>query len=428
MGCGDGICQNGDGVFSNNTKPYTYSWYKIQSTVSSQKKMNVPQSDNPDDDCKPDSTCSHGVSAGGDERRPRRDERIHPNAFLQVGATVPPPTPPSGFSRLKDVPLPPLDGVPYEEEGAPPLDSVSPEDIDALVNFEMNRLSIEEREHTINDIHGVADEVHETPVFVQGKLYDLEESLYEVQQQQACRFQPSPGDGTYAYLLALQKDPVYVQDPALRLSFLRATRFDVTRATRRIIDFFRVKLELFGEELLARDVYQSDLAPEEIPHLHSGYQQVLPARDRGGRTVNLWVPALLSGSSYQTILRCMFYAFMALSRSEETQKKGIVDVGYFVKYDFSDMPKELAWKVPKLRKTLPLRVSALHFCSDSFLMHPILSLGMFVSNAVVRTRLRWHYGKISNLQHNNINSRSDRKNSSVQQHTFADSFASQFSR
>ena len=53
-----------------------------------------------------------------------------------------------------------------------------------------------------------------------------------------------------AYAMAVSMDPNYVHDPKFLLMFLRADNYSIPKAIWRIKHHFRIKLELFGKELL----------------------------------------------------------------------------------------------------------------------------------------------------------------------------------
>ena len=95
-----------------------------------------------------------------------------------------------------------------------------------------------------------------------------------------------------AYERAKYMNEDYVQDRSFRLRFLRCDRFHSELAAQRMVQHFKIKQDLFGNgPVLARDVLLSDLSPEDILALESGYIQVLPVRDVAGRSI-FWVTAM----------------------------------------------------------------------------------------------------------------------------------------
>jgi hypothetical protein len=68
---------------------------------------------------------------------------------------------------------------------------------------------------------------------------------------------------------------------------LRADDYDPYKAALRLVRHFESKLNLFGEELLCKDITQDDLDEETLKCLYSGWIQDLPVRDMAGRVVNV---------------------------------------------------------------------------------------------------------------------------------------------
>lgn len=161
---------------------------------------------------------------------------------------------------------------------APDFES-SFEDPDALLARELNRLSMQEREQVLYEVHGVAEAVDEQPDFVNKSLCQLDIELDKIQ-------------GKAAYDQALLLDPQYVRNLNFLLKLLRSSRFDAKGAAVRMVRYFQCKLELFGTEKLVKDIQLADLSSEDVACLSSGFLQVLPMRDRAGRAICFFNPSL----------------------------------------------------------------------------------------------------------------------------------------
>jgi hypothetical protein len=191
-----------------------------------------------------------------------------------------------------------------------PLD-VSPDEVYSLVAKQMTSLSMEDREKVYYDLHGVSEEVKETPEMVASSLLQLELELQKLQLQQK-----------YAYEAAKSMNPSYVQNPEFQLKFLRADLFDAPKAAFRLARHFQNKLELFGRDKLARDIQQDDLDKETIDALYSGYAQTLPLRDRAGRLVHIWfhhpanhaITAKVSSWMLDVVVNKVFVELRCISR------------------------------------------------------------------------------------------------------------------
>jgi hypothetical protein len=170
-----------------------------------------------------------------------------------------------------------------------------PKAMSTLVASELNQLSLSEREGLYDDLHGVCQTTEELPE----KIAELCSSL----QQEITKLK-----GRSAYDKALFLCPSYVLNPDFLRMFLRSQNFNVRDAAQRMVQHFQFKLELFGIERLARDIRLSDLDPDDQTALRSGSVQLLPQKDRSGRTIFLLVHRLLNYKApinqVRTVLFC----------------------------------------------------------------------------------------------------------------------------
>jgi len=244
---------------------------------------------------------------------------------------------------------------------SPSLNPVLPEDVDAMMAHAMTQLSVHEREEVYNDIHGVADEIVETPEMIDEAIGRMKIELFKMSTEATAT----------AYQQALAQDSSYVYDYKSLLSFLRAERFDPVRAAIRLTKFYSFKLEAFGIEKLTKDIYQDDLTQSERDGMYNSTTNLLPFRDRGGRSVSFMVVSLpLPSVPQQELVRRGFYAGLSHSRDEENQKKGLSCVVYFVgdgwcdpEVDDSLLKANKHWG--RLTESIPVRHSVIHFCYSS---------------------------------------------------------------
>ena len=94
--------------------------------------------------------------------------------------------------------------------------------------------------------------------------------------------------------LALEKYPKYVLGRKFLLKFLRAEKFDIFAAATRMCRHFEIKLELFGETALGREIKLNDLDEDDMEAMKSGYIQVLQGKDVGHRPVIFYYKAVSS--------------------------------------------------------------------------------------------------------------------------------------
>lgn len=152
------------------------------------------------------------------------------------------------------------------------IHSVEPDSIDFMVAKEMASLSIQDREKVYSDIHGVSRTIDETPELISHSLQQLDFELSKLVDRAA-------------YDSAKEMNPAYVKDESLRLKFLRTDLFDAKKAATRIGLFFKHKLDLFGKELLTKNITQDCLSEEAMRALYLGNFRLLEERDSSGRAL-----------------------------------------------------------------------------------------------------------------------------------------------
>lgn len=153
----------------------------------------------------------------------------------------------------------------------------NPETIDQRLAEEMNSLSLDERNRGLEALHGVANELEETPELLQQSIQATKSALQDDSLLPPSRKQ--------AYLLALEADPSFVNDPNFIIAFLRSENFDAKRSAARMVLYLEKKKRHFGAEALTRSLHLGDLTRSERETLEAGAWQLLPDRDRSGRLV-----------------------------------------------------------------------------------------------------------------------------------------------
>jgi hypothetical protein len=262
----------------------------------------------------------------------------------------------------------------------PPAQNIEDKEMESQLAKEINQLSMAERDEVLRDIHGVNDDIEETPELVAQKLVELENALQKIRKKDA-------------YDLAQFKSPEYAREYNFRLMFLRAERFAPSKAAARIVRHFETKLELFGPEKIARDIIMDDLGEDGITSLVSGFTQNLPVRDSSGRAIHCWIPALRHPDcSIKARLRHIFYVAMLAMWDEETQKKGIVILVYLLGESTIKFDPNGAWHIAALGACCPPRISSVHVCVNDSRLYPLIALGLMVAGSYTRLRYRYHRG------------------------------------
>jgi hypothetical protein len=168
----------------------------------------------------------------------------------------------------------------------------TPAEIDSLIAKEMTRLSMEEREKALDDVHGIGKSVNEEPGFVSTILQELEIHLNVIKWNTA-----------YAEAEALSTE--YVVDHDFRMMFLRSEHYTVKDAAERMIRFFDLKKALFGAEKLVKDITLEDLDEDDIECLAAGYGQISPKKDSAGRTIVIFLQKLRKFKVAENVVRAI---------------------------------------------------------------------------------------------------------------------------
>lgn len=143
--------------------------------------------------------------------------------------------------------------------------------VQEILAKELEKLSMDEHEKVIFDVHGIAQVPQEDAELVQRQLEEMKKEIDRYPSNEA-------------YYQAEQLNEKYVAHH--RLAFLRGEQYNVPLAAEKLVQHFHVKRQLFGGgPVLARDIRQSDLNPKAQKILSSGFMQVSNERDSSGRAV-----------------------------------------------------------------------------------------------------------------------------------------------
>lgn len=137
---------------------------------------------------------------------------------------------------------------------------------------EMNKLSVQERQKALDDVHCVGEELQETPEMVEKLLADFDDVVQAT---------PNP-----TYQMAFNQNRSYVEDPSFRLRFLRAyLNEDIGRSVLQMMDFLEQKAKYFGNEKVAQEITLGDLSAAEKELMISSLFHIQASTDRNGRTI-----------------------------------------------------------------------------------------------------------------------------------------------
>eukprot|EP00980_Cylindrotheca_fusiformis_P012697 scaffold3103_cov136-Cylindrotheca_fusiformis.AAC.35 len=258
--------------------------------------------------------------------------------------------------------------------------------LDSYLATTVTQLSARERETALEDLHGIATCPEEELEAMEAALRRLDAHLNDIKA------------GT-AYEEAEQMDLSHVSDRAFRVMFLRGTRYDPKKAAKQMIAFFNSKLKIFGRDLLAKHITMGDLDEDDREAIRGGSLQVLPERDRSGRQIIFNFRGIGRFKSFQNEIRAKYYVFMSMLESEETQKKGIVVLGYVIG-EFRDKENRPGLgKLAMMVNSLPMHMAGFHFCCDDYKQYLMLSALIHLFPKDHAARFRIHYGAHTECQY-----------------------------
>jgi hypothetical protein len=145
---------------------------------------------------------------------------------------------------------------------------------DAMLAKELNELSVQERERVMEELHGVADVIRETPELVHTSCERLNKELQKLSKAKR-----------RALDRALFLKPSLEMDIPFKLLFLRADSFDAAKAAVRMCKYFQHKLELFGEDKLVKKITLEDMNEDDMAAVRTGAVAILPQKDQAGRLI-----------------------------------------------------------------------------------------------------------------------------------------------
>lgn len=258
-----------------------------------------------------------------------------------------------------------------------------PPDAEKLLQEEIMKLSLKDRNDYQEEIHGVkiiAKE--ETPELLKESLHQLDAKLH------------SPSFPHF--LKSQQKLPTYVNTEAFRLRFLRSALFDVSSAAKQINDYLEHATSLFGDEILQRPIRISDFSKEELREFRKGRFQFLPYRDRAGkrgRRIFVVLPDQeWESMSWNLKRKIRMYMTYVAAEDIEAQKYGIVVI-VWVDKAWMDVARS-PWYKENI-KPMGTRFASVHFCTPDTPKHRFFRSLFALRLNKERARLQIHVGQAS---------------------------------
>lgn len=245
--------------------------------------------------------------------------------------------------------MPAMSKAAYSCDQNAPIDPPSDFDVDKALSGMLMGLSLETRLTIEEEIHGVRSEREESPDFLEEKLKEFDRILFTIKstlgQEQRSNHRNSHRKFLLRNVIRVYGDDTkeknakstldkpetntndcYLNDPHVRLRFLRSESFDVGKAVERIICFLEFTSELYGEFVAERPISVTDFSKQEEYCLRHSRSQYLPFRDRSGRRVQVGVGSINFNIPAYIRFKIIMLLQWVVSEDIETQRKGIVIV------------------------------------------------------------------------------------------------------
>jgi len=164
---------------------------------------------------------------------------------------------------------------------------------DGSLSAELNQLSVQEREHIYEVVHGVADtRTHVNEEFLQAKIVELKKEIQNIPQRKRRH-----------YDRAIFLKPSLENDVRFHLRFMWADDYEAHKAAQRICMHFANKTLLFGDGMLANKITIDDLDEDDMYALTASANQALKSTDRSGRKVWLTCMPFIRFKHWKNIVR-----------------------------------------------------------------------------------------------------------------------------
>ena len=281
--------------------------------------------------------------------------------------------------------------------------------VEKSLSEELLKLSFKDRSAIEEEIHGVScGAAEETPEL-------LERSLLEFDSELIARKESDPKKYLLRNVISISSfetngSNCYLNNPEVRLRFLRCECFVVKKAVERFVNFLVFTSELFGDFVAERPIQVSDFnTKKEELALRNSRHQYLPFRDRSGRRVLVGVGACGYDLGVVLQYKLTLYLHWVVSEDVETQQKGFV----MIAWPFSEgedgktsweksirpgMKNKLRIYHEKIHKSMPVRLTSIQQCYKDTPFNRALSvLYFFGLDSHCRSIYKVHYGTLLRL-------------------------------
>lgn len=230
--------------------------------------------------------------------------------------------------------------------------SVSAEELLA----ELRGLTSEENEQLQRDLYGTETPVAETESVLQKGVASMRDIISEMDL-----------NDKIDYLIAVQRVPELVDTESDPAKFLRCEEFSAIHAARRLVRYWKIRCEVFGQERAFLPMTLSGAMAGMENKLLRGVH--IPMRDDAtGRAVFYWdrIRSAPPTCNRSDAIQIKFYVLQVLSERVNAQRRGCVEIINMNGYDVhKHYDRILTKRSVAVLETAPVKVKAVHLCGGS---------------------------------------------------------------
>lgn len=241
-------------------------------------------------------------------------------------------------------------------------------------------------EATAGQIPDVYGQVHpvETPELLAAKRLEMEVELEQI-----------PPEEKQAWMQALAKcDESLVGDEA-KLKFLRCEVFNADLAAKRLIKYWKKRVEIFGPTKAFEPISLAEGMSDDEIAVGLGVMTLLPAQDPSGRSIVYWDPSFLDSSKYSidSMVRAFWYVLHAALEPTSAQQHGILVIVDPQRASITQFDSSIGKLFGgAMSGVLPLRLSGIHICYPPYFVSMVLPIVKMFMPERMQKRIQFHSG------------------------------------
>ena len=181
---------------------------------------------------------------------------------------------------------------------------------------ERDALTEEERRRIEKDLYGEETEIIETEELLNNGLIMIQEALDAL-----------PLGLKTDYMRACEISPDLVERESPFIRFLRVSEWDAWMAAERLVNYWKVRVKIFGSDRAFLPMTLDGALTEDVPYLEKAVIFRLPS-DKWGRPVLFFdrIRCVKEIAPRDSVIRCLWYVMQTMSDEQVVQKKGYVAV------------------------------------------------------------------------------------------------------